>query len=91
MRQGPTPRRFRELSTLFGADRRTITRWKVFWQEHFPQTPFWKLARARLVPTFEITVFPRSLLKAFLRTEDPSEGWCRLLRFLSPITINRPL
>jgi len=91
MQQGPTPRRVRELSTLFGADRRTIARWKVFWQEHFPQTPFWKLACARLVPTFEITAFPRSLLKAFLRTEDPSEGWCRLLRFLSPITINGAL
>ena len=48
MRQGPTPRRVRELSTRFGADRRTIARWQVFWREHFPQTPFWKVARARL-------------------------------------------
>ena len=39
MRQGPTPRRVRELSTRFGADRRTIARWQVFWREHFPQTP----------------------------------------------------
>ena len=46
MRQGPTPRRVRELSTRFGADRRTIARWQVFWREHFPQTPFWKIARA---------------------------------------------
>ena len=36
MRQGPTPRRVRELSTRFGADRRTIARWQVFWREHFP-------------------------------------------------------
>ena len=47
MRQGPTPRRVRELSNRFGADRRTIARWQVFWREHFPQTPFWKVARAR--------------------------------------------
>ncbi len=40
MRQGPSPRRVRELSTRFGADRRTIARWQVFWREHFPQTPF---------------------------------------------------
>ena len=46
MRQGPSPRRIRELSQLFGADRRTIARWQVFWREHFPQTPFWKRARA---------------------------------------------
>jgi hypothetical protein len=31
MRQGPTPRRVRELSRLFGVDRHTIARWRVFW------------------------------------------------------------
>ena len=45
MRQGPTPRRVRELSTLFGVDRATIARWQAFWRDHIPQTPFWKLAR----------------------------------------------
>ncbi len=87
MRQGPAPRRVRELSRLFGADRRTIARWQVFWREHFPQTPFWKVARARLVPAVEIVDLPRSLLKAFLRSGDPRQDWARLLRFLSPITI----
>ena len=38
MRQGPSPQRVRELSRLFGADRRTIARWQVFWRERFPQT-----------------------------------------------------
>lgn len=46
MRQGPTPRRVRELSRLVGADRATIFRWQGFWQEQFPRTPFWKVARA---------------------------------------------
>jgi len=49
MRQGPAPRRVRELSRLFGADRRTVARWQVFWREHFPQTPFWKVARGRFM------------------------------------------
>ena len=40
MRQGPSPRRIRELSTRIGADESTITRWQTFWREHFPQTPF---------------------------------------------------
>ena len=71
MRQGPSPRRVRELSKLFGADRRTIARWQVFWREHFPQTPFWKVARGRLVPAVEIVALPRSLLEAFLRGDDP--------------------
>lgn len=87
MRQGPSPRRVRELSKLFGADRRTISRWRVFWSEHFPRTPFWKVARARLVPVVEVTTLPRSLLEAFVHSDDPCQDWGRLLRFLSPITI----
>ena len=88
MRQGPSPRRVRELSARFGADRRTIARWQVFWREHFPQTPFWKIARARsgarrrdhhACPTRSST--PSS------RRHRIREGWTLLLRFLSPITI----
>jgi len=87
MRQGPSPRRVRELSRRFGADRRTIARWQVFWREHFPETPFWKVARGRLVPAVEIVVLPRSLLEAFLPSDDDHQEWGRLLCFLSPITI----
>jgi len=87
MRQGPTPRRVRELSQRFGADRRTIARWQVFWRERFPQTPFWKIARARLVPVVEIVSLPYSLVDAFLSRNRRCRGWTLLLRFLSPITI----
>jgi hypothetical protein len=87
MRQGPTPRRVRELSRLFGADRHTIARWRVFWSEQFPQTPFWKVQRGRLVPGGGITALPLALLEAFLRGDDPLEEWGRLLDFLSPISI----
>ena len=86
MRQGPSPRRVHELSQLFGADRRTIARWQVFWREHVPQTPFWKIARGRLPATAESTILPRSLLELFLRGDDPCQCWGRLLHFLSPIT-----
>ena len=87
MRQGPTPRRVRELSTRFGADRRTIARWQVFWREHFPQTPFWKNARARLAPVIEIVSLPYSLVDDFLTRHRICRGWTLLLRFLSLITI----
>jgi hypothetical protein len=86
MRQGPSPRRVRELSQLFGADRRTIARWRVFWQEYFPQTPFWKSARGLLPATADIVLLPWSLLEAFLRGNDPCQQWGQLLRFLAPIT-----
>ena len=74
MRQGPTPRRVRELSARFGADGRTIARWQVFWRELFPQTHFWKVARARLEPVVTIVALPYSLVNAFLRRRDPSDG-----------------
>jgi hypothetical protein len=88
MRQGPSPRRVRELSKLFGADRRTIARWRVFWQEHFPQTPFWKVARSRFARKLAVAELPRALVDAFIHSENSSQDWERLLRFLSPITIH---
>jgi hypothetical protein len=87
MRQGPTPRRVRELSQRFDVDRRTIARWQVFWREHFPQTQFWKVARARLTPVVTIVSLPYSLVDAFLRHHPPDVGWATLLQFLAPITI----
>jgi hypothetical protein len=87
MQQGPSPRRVHELSRSFGADRRTIARWRVFWREHFPQTPFWKANRGRLVPRNDISDLPRALLDAFIHRDDSRDDWKRLLEFLSPITI----
>jgi hypothetical protein len=86
MQQGPSPRRVRQLSERFGADRRTIARWRVLWSEHFPQTPFWKVERARFVPVVEVASLPLSLLDAFLGRGDLYRDWGRLLQFLSPIT-----
>jgi hypothetical protein len=91
MRQGPTPRRVRELTELFGVDRRTIYRWRDFWKEQFPKTVFWKVARARLVPVFEIVEFPRSLLEVFVQRGDDRDGWKKFLCFLSPITTAKGL
>ena len=87
MRQGPTPRRVRELSRLFGVDKATIARWHSFSRDHIPQTPRWKIALARLVPVFEIVALPLSILEAFLRGGEQHEGWANVLRFLSPVTV----
>jgi hypothetical protein len=87
MRQGPTPRRVSELSKRFGADESTITRWQSFWREHFPQTSFWKVARASFVTLDDAAGLAYSLVDAFLRRHPPCKGWILLLRFLSPITV----
>ncbi len=86
MRQGPAPRRARELSRLFDIDAATIARWQTFWRDQFPETPFWKTARGRLVPVVEIVSLPLSILAAFFRNDDESRAWACLLKFLSPIT-----
>ncbi len=91
MRQGPNSRRVSELSRRFGADETTIARWQTFWREHFPQTPFWKVARAGFITLGEIVDLPYLLVDAFLGRHPPSEGWMLLLRFLSPITVPRGL
>ena len=87
MRQGPSPRRVRELSRLFDVDRRTIARWQVFWREQFPRTTFWKVARAQLVPVVAVVVLPHALVAAFFCHADPWEDGKRLLQFLAPITV----
>ena len=87
MRQGPSPRRVRELSERFGVDRQTIARWQVFWREHFPQSPLLEDRRARFKPTAEIISLPYSLLNAFLIRHHRCRGWTLLLRFLAPITV----
>jgi hypothetical protein len=91
MQQGPSRWRVHELSRLFGADRRTISRWQAFWRAHFRRTAFWKVARAQIVLVAQIIALPLSLLEAFIDRDDADDvqrqGWKRLLCFLSPITI----
>jgi hypothetical protein len=89
MRHGPTPRRVRELTTLFGVDRRTVARWEEFWREHFSQSHFWKVKGARVILLADVATLPLSLLNAFhIRCDgcDNCDGWGQLLGFLAPIT-----
>ena len=86
MRHGASPRRVRELTELFGVDRRTVERWCTFWREHFPQTAFWKVNRGRFLRLGSVDL-PRVLFEAFIHRGDSREEWKGLLRFLAPITI----
>ena len=86
MRQGPSAKRMQELQGLFDIDRRTLSRWRVFWDELFPQTQFWKEARARIK---EIVNFPLSILETFVKDGEDRDGWKKLLLFLSPISASK--
>src|SRR5262245_19190690 len=71
LRQGPSPRRLRQLSARFGADERTIARWQVFWRCLVPRSFVWKRACARPAPLVKIVSLPNSLVDAFLPPRDP--------------------
>lgn len=85
MRQGPTPRTFRELERLFSISRRTLGRWQSWWEDHFPRLLFWKRERARFSPPLDEAALPSALLAAFDASAS-IEKMVRLLRFLAPIT-----
>ena len=90
MTHGLSAPRVEELRKSIGADRRTLARWRTWWLESFPKTPFWKDARSRFSPSLVEKLLPRSLCQSF-------KAWSRrrlvqLLEFLSPLTtISVPL
>jgi hypothetical protein len=84
LRGGATPRRLRYLEELVGVSRRTILRWRVWWSEEFPNTPFWRTAAGALMPPVERTQLPLALLERFAGSA--RDRLLALLRYLAPIT-----
>jgi hypothetical protein len=85
MRQGPTPRRARELQGVFGVDRRTLGRWRTWWQTLFPKSRFWQRMKARFLPPVPQADLPRSLVSRF-RGDTLLEHIVRVLKFLSGLS-----
>lgn len=88
MCHGVTRQREAKLRALFGVSRRTLERWRRWWQETFPQTRFWRGAQGRLCPPVERETLPHSLLSRF-RDRKKSTRVVRLLAFLGPLTTSR--
>lgn len=79
---GITPSRSRKLQAAVGVDRRTLARWRSWWQKDFPDTPFWKTARPRLAQAPADEDLPGGLLGSFVGTL--RQRLLCLLRFLAP-------
>jgi hypothetical protein len=84
LRQGPNPTRVRVLRDLFGVGERTLRRWRQWWQKIFAAGSFWRAARGRFMPSVGAGVLPGAVVERF--GAHTTDGLCRLLRFLSPIT-----
>jgi hypothetical protein len=74
-----------KLSTQLGVARRTLQRWRDWWQQQFPLTPLWHAACARFMPPVPAKDLPGELLERF--TGPAHEALLRLLIWLSPITV----
>jgi hypothetical protein len=84
LRQGPSPTRVRMLHELFGVGERTLRRWRQWWQKSFAEGSFWRAARGRLMPALTPGELPGAMAERF--GAQTTDGLCRLLRFLSPIS-----
>jgi hypothetical protein len=82
MRQGPTRRTARELRQRFGVDRRTLARWRTWWQAILPSSAPWQRARGLFCPPPRELDLPQSLLDRFT-DGDLRERIVAALRFLA--------
>jgi hypothetical protein len=87
---GLTPTRLATLRDELGGSLsgRTIARWRTWWREAFPHSPFWKQARGRFSPPVDRGRLPASLLARF-RGQTVSLRLRALLAFLAPLTVSR--
>lgn len=84
MQHGVNHDRAQQLWELLGISRQTLKRWRMYWLQTFPATPFWKEARARFSPPVEEGDLPLSLLTRF--AGELMSQLCLLMQFLLPIT-----
>ena len=73
------------LRRVLGPSVRTLRRWLAWWTEVFTRTPFWKVARARLMPIVDEVELPASLVERFDTGHDYADVE-RMLAFIGPVT-----
>ncbi len=84
LRDGMTPERFRRLEGQLPVSRRTVLRWRRWWQETVPSTRFWRALRANLpLGDTAASSLPGSLLTAFSGVLDTQERLVAVLRCVS--------
>jgi hypothetical protein len=84
IRHGVTQRRMRQLTEAVGVDRRTVTRWQLWWRERFTASAFWQIARATFMPPVDAARLPATLIERF--RGEGAEPLIALLRFIAPLT-----
>ena len=83
--QGLTVKRRSQLCQQLRLSERSVGRWRRWWREVFPATPWWRGARGRFVPALDIAQLPASLLERFVAPE-PAQQLRDALLFLAPLS-----
>lgn len=85
MQHGVTARRVAELHAVLGIGRRTLLRWRTWWQTIFAASPAWRARRGLLgAPAVDTSTLPLSLIERFLGDEQART--IGALRFLAALT-----
>jgi transposase-like protein len=88
---GVTSCRVREVAHELDVDRRTLERWRDWWTQQIPKTPFWGALRGRFDRPIDESTLPASLLEriAGASDEDRLRRLLDLLRDLSHSALMR--
>jgi hypothetical protein len=78
--------RLRELQAQLGVDRRTLYRWRRWWQAALPRSDWWRLARSQFVPPLDESCLPAALLERFDGV-DAAQRLAQALRFIAPLPV----
>lgn len=63
----------------------TLKRWRTWWRDDFPSTPFWQSVRERFMPPVTINPLPQSLLERF-KARALTDRLAQALRFIAPLS-----
>jgi hypothetical protein len=74
-----------KLCELLSIPARTLKRWRTWWREDFPYTPFWQSARERFIPPIATEQLPQSLLERF-DADLMTDRLMQSLRFITPLS-----
>lgn len=85
LREGPTPERVRRLEARFGVSRRTLYRWRRWWQETVPRSRWWQQQRGLFAAVVDGEKLPGSLLAAFGDIEPIADRVVAALKLLASL------
>lgn len=85
MAHGVTEKRAATMRAMCGVSRRTLSRWRKWWQESFVDSELWTILRGRFVPPVDESLLPSSLVERTEGAEAP-ERVMGALCLLLPLT-----